>query len=257
MEKVFRKILRTQRISVRLGATFSMTALLLAVALQTASAKEGWKKRPASEWTREEAVEFLTKSPWAKEVDVWQLTGRQVQETMRQQTQTYSDAPGEPPVSVSTATASVAPEQVEGRYRVVWSSAELVRRGWERLRQLDPTLAEQHDPGGPSTRHHVVTVRVAKPPQGAPVLFAGLSAEELRVRAALQVGKERLTAEQALVHGTGAAQAVSFSFPRDKEGRATLAEAATVEFVFESPAGDRLKHKFTLKDMTSGGKPDY
>jgi hypothetical protein len=224
-----------------------------------AAAKDGWKKKPAGEWTREEAVEFLTRSPWAKEVEVWQLSGRQVRETVRQQTRTYSDAPGtEPPVTVSTATSAVAAEQVEARYRVAWTSAQIVRRGWERLQQIDPTLAEQFEPPEASPMHHIVTVRVTRPPEDVPVIFAGLSLEELRARAALQLSKKRtLAAERAVVHGTGAAQAVSFYFPREESGQATLAGADSAEFVFESPAGDRLKHKFKLKDMAVGGKADY
>ncbi len=233
-----------------------MVALALTAAMG-ASAKDEWQRKPAAQWTREEAIEFLTKSPWSKEVGVWQLTGRHVQETVRQQTQTYSDAPGEPPVTVSTATSSRAPEQVEARYRVVWSSAEIVRHGWERLKQIDPALAEQFQPPEVSSGHHIVTVRVVKPPTVGAVIFAGLSNEELRARAALQASKKRLVAERAVVHGTGAAQAVSLYFPREENGRATLAGAEVAEFVFESPAGDRLKHKFKLKEMAVGGKPDY
>jgi hypothetical protein len=224
-----------------------------------AAAKDGWKKRPAAEWTREEAVEFLSKSAWAKEVEVWQLSGRQVRETVRQQRQTYSDAPGtEPPVTVETTTSAVAAEQVEARYRVAWTSAEIVQQGWKRLKEIDPALAEQFEPPEPSAGHHIVTVRVTKPPESVPVLFAGLSLEELRARAALQVARGRaVAAERVVVHGTGAAQAASFYFPRAENGRATLAGAEAAEFVFESPAGDKLKHKFKLKEMQHGGKADF
>lgn len=233
-----------------------LAALLVTAA--TLSAKDEWKKKPAAQWTREEAVEFLSKSPWAKEVEVWHLTGRQVRETMRQQTQTYSDAPGEPPVQVSSTTSTLAPEQVEGRYRVAWTSAEIVRQGWERLKQLDPALAEMFEPPAASPTHHVVTVRVAKPPEGAPTIFAGADPEGWRARAVLRGSNKReVRAEQAVVHGTGAAAAVSFLFPRAENGQATLSGADWAEFEFESAAGDKLKHRFKLKEMQGGGRPDY
>jgi len=234
-------------------------ALVVAALLTVgAAAKDEWKKKPAGQWTREEAVEFFTKSPWAKEVEVWHLTGRQVRETVRQQTQTYSDAPGEPPVSVSTATSSLAPEQAAGRYRVAWTSAELVRQGWERLKEIDPALAEQFEPPEASAAHHIVTVRVAQPPEGGQVVFAGLVPAELSARATLRSSKKvTVTSEQAVVHGTGAAMAVSFYFPRAENGRATLAGAEWAEFEFESRAGDKLKHKFKLKEMRHDGRPDF
>ncbi len=248
-------ILAARRNSSNVRTGIGLAVIL--VATGAAVAKEEWKKKPAAEWTREEAVEFLSKSPWAKEVEVWHLTGRQVRETVRQQTQTYADAPGEPPVSVSTATSSLEPEQAEGRYRVAWTSAAIVRQGWERLKQLDAALAEQFAPPEASAAHHIVTARIVKPP-GVQTIFAGLGPEEMRARATLRSSKKSaLTAERAVVHGTGAAAAASFYFPREVDGQATLAGAEWAEFEFESVQGDKLKHKFKLKEMQAGGKPDY
>ena len=102
-------------------------AVMLAVA---AGAKDEWKKKPAGQWTQAEVEEFLRKSPWAKEVELWQFTGRTTRETVRERRETYSDAPGEAPVTVSSATQTVTPELVSAKYRVWWTSAGLVREAW-------------------------------------------------------------------------------------------------------------------------------
>jgi len=231
-------------------------AMMLATA---AGAKDEWKKKPAGQWTQEDVADFLRNSPWSKEVEVWQLTGRAQRETIRQRRETYSDAPGEPPVTVSTATQTVTPELVAAKYRVWWTSAGLARQAWERLRELNPALAEQDAPPEPSPAHHIVTVRATVPPtEPAKPVFAGLSEAELAARATLRTGKKKtVAAERVVRHGSGAGEAVSFCFPRELNGQATLAGAESVEFEFESPAGDKLKHKFKLKEMQAGGKPDF
>ena len=231
-------------------------AVMLAVA---AGAKDEWKKKPAGQWTQAEVEEFLRKSPWAKEVELWQFTGRTTRETVRERRETYSDAPGEAPVTVSSATQTVTPELVSAKYRVWWTSAGLARQAWERLRELNPALAEQDAPPEASPAHYIVTVRATVPPaEPTRPVFAGLSEPELLARATLRAGKKQtLAAERAVRHGSGAAESVSFYFPRELNGQATLAGAEWAEFEFESPLGDTLKHKFKLKEMQTGGKADY
>lgn len=232
--------------------------MVLALAVG-AGAKEEWKKKPAAQWTQAEVEEFLRKSPWAKEVELWQFTGRTTRETIRQRRETYSDAAGEAPVTVSSATQTVTPELVAAKYRVWWTSAGLVREAWERLRELNPALAEQDAPPEASPAHYIVTVRATVPPEEPTrLVFAGLNDADLLARAVLRTGKKQtLAAERVVRHGSGAAESVSFYFPREMNGQATLAGAEWAEFEFESPLGDKLKHKFKLKEMQSGGKADY
>ncbi|MGH9814104.1 MAG: hypothetical protein ACRD4T_13310, partial [Candidatus Acidiferrales bacterium] len=188
-----------------------------------------------------------------------QFTGRTTRETIRQRRETYSDAAGEAPVTVSSATQTVTPELVAAKYRVWWTSAGLVREAWERLRELNPALAEQDAPPEASPAHYIVTVRATVPPEEPTrLVFAGLNDADLLARAVLRTGKKQtLAAERVVRHGSGAAESVSFYFPREMNGQATLAGADTAEFEFESPLGDKLKHKFKLKEMQSGGKADY
>jgi len=56
----------------------------------------------------------------------------------------------------------------------------------------------------------------------------------------------------------GAAEAVSFYFPRAAQGQPTLAAPTKwAEFTLESLRGDKLKARFKLGDMRTADQPDY
>jgi len=237
----------------------SAAALVLAAGL-AASAGDEWKKKAPGEWAEKEVVEFLSESPWAKEVTVWQLTGQRVNRVVTQDRRVYQDAPGEVPYSITRQAESVEAGTVDARYGVRWVSATVARQAWERLRELNPALAEQFAPPEAAPAQHVLTLRVVEPPpEPARPIFAGLAETELVKRATLRTsGKRTLAAVRAARHGTGAAEAVSFFFAREENGQATLPVGTDwAEFSFESAAGDKLKVKFKLREMQVSGKPDY
>lgn len=226
-----------------------------------AGAADSWKKKNPAAWTAEEALAVLTDSPWARRVTVWQVTGRKLH-TVERSERIYQDAPGEPAVRLPQQRVISQPEVVEGRYAVSWSSAAILTQAWERLRQMgSEALAGLHlPPPEGSTRHYILTVRVLKPPAGpAQPLIAGLSEAQLLERARLRTSNEReLAPERLLRHGLGAGAGVSFFFPREQDGQATLPPRTSwAEFVFENSLGDQLKAKFKLKDMRFQGRPDY
>ncbi len=232
---------------------------VLAVAF-SADTKDAWKDRAVAEWTENEAVGFLSESPWSKEVTVWQLTGEKVNQVVRQQNRVYQDAPGEIPATVRSQAESVEAGTVDAHYRVRWVSATVARQAWERLRELNPALAEQFAPPEAAPAEHVLTLRVVEPPpEPTRAIFAGMAETKLVKRATLRTsGKRTLTAQRAMRHGMGAAEAVSFYFARAENGQATLpAGTEWAEFGFESAVGDKLKVRFKLREMNYQGKADY
>ncbi len=233
--------------------------VLLAAGL-AAIAGDTWKNRAPAEWTEKEVVEFLSQSPWSKEVTVWQLTGEKTNQVVRQQDRVYQDAPREVAATMRSEERSVEATTVDATYGVRWVSAGIAQQAWERLRELNPAQAEQLAPPEGAAAQHVLTLRVVKPPP-APTraIFAGMSETALVGHATLRTsGKRTLKPLRAQQHGKGAAEAVSFFFAREESGAATLpAGTGWVKFGFVSTTGDRLEVTFRVKEMVYEGKTDY
>lgn len=260
--------------------------LLLGLIAGALVAGEVWKEKPPAEWTQEEALAVLTNSPWAQQATLLQLSGRTLARLPDGQTVVYREAPNLPPRQYSVEPVSTEPELLMAVYAVRWSSAAMVQQALKRLAELSPVLAEmQAAPPELSAEHAVITVRVVEPPaessadklsrpalvldqtnrpiqeQPAVVadLFAGLSEEELRARAELVTARKlRLKPDRVLRHGMGTSEGISFFFPRQWSGAATLpAGTGWAEFVFAGVKGDKLKVRFKLNEMRVRGQPDY
>lgn len=254
---------------------------LMAVAVAAAPAGQG---NPTDTWTQEEALGVLTNSPWAKQETIYQMTGRLLGVLPGGKKVIYRDAPNSAPRQYSIEPRTIEPERLHAVYGVRWSSAEIVQQALERLGELNPVLAEmQAKPSELSPDHFVLTAHVVEPPSEgldrldrpllvdesgnpvrepeatAPDLFAVLSEEEMKERAELRIRKrERLAPERVVRHGLGASAGVSFFFPRQQQGRPTLApEDGEAEFVFKGPHGSELKVKFRLAEMRRAGQSDY
>lgn len=268
-----------------MGKTLARSVWLLALAGGALLAGEPWEGKPPAQWTQEEAQQVLTDSPWAREVALWQVTGRILGVLPDGSKVIYQTDRQSPPRIYSVRPTSIEPELVRAVYSVRWSTAETVQQALERLKEISPVLQQmQAPPPELSAHHYVLTARVVKPPSesalelhdrpfiqdesGRPVrdlpptaadIFAGLSEEELRERAQLRpAGGPGLKPDRALRHGLGASEGVSLYFPRQQNGRPTLpAGTKRAEFIFEGPRGDKLKVKFNLTEMRVGGRPDY
>ncbi|MGH9787260.1 MAG: hypothetical protein ACRD4U_00980 [Candidatus Acidiferrales bacterium] len=161
--------------------------LLLAVACALLApplvglAGEAWESKPASAWTQEEAVELLTKSPWAKQVTYWHASGRLVatmpdgsrvvvvDETGRQLATVGPPPPTPENPTQAHAPIPVLPELVDAEYALRWSSAKAVQDALGRLQEVSPAVGEmQAAPPELSSEHYVLTARVAKPPSETP-----------------------------------------------------------------------------------------
>jgi len=196
----------------------------------------------------------------------------------------YQDSSNLPPRQYSVQPVALEPELLRGVYGVRWSSAALIQQGLERLRALSPVLAEmQAPPPELSSQHLVLTARVIKPPaEGverfrrptiydesgrplpdepgfAPDIFNGLEDEALAAAAELRLSDgRRLKPARAPRHGVGTSEGVTFFFPREENGGATLRpDTEWAEFVFEGAKDNTLKAKFKLREMQVGGRPDY
>lgn len=237
------------------------SVLILLLASPAGVRADAWKKRPSAEWTEKEVLQLLTKSPWAKRVTVWHVTGRRLEDVIRDQ-RLYQDAPGEPAQRVITERVESQPEVVEGRYTVRWSSAATLQHAWRRLRQLGAqALVQLHVPPPiVPADYYVVTVRIAQPPAPpATHLFYGLPESQVIAGAQLRTNRKvSIKPARAVPVGLGSGKAVCFFFPRQQNGQRTVPlDAKWVEFVFKGASGDTLKTKFKLKDMRAAGEPDW
>ena len=273
--------------------TRAAAALGLALAASWAlAAGEAWESKPASAWTQEEAVKLLTKSPWTAPVVLQQMTGRQLARFEDGSTfgmwVVYRTSPDSPPRIFDQQPLEIKQEFVDATYAVRWSSAAAVQQALARLEELSPVVKEmQAGPPELAADAYVLTARVVTPPSessvremerrsrpledvntGRPVydeaptladIFAGLGEEELKARATLTTARKlQLKPARAVRHGVGTGEGISFFFPREINGAATLpAGTAWAEFVFQGPKGDKLKARFKMKEMTYQEKQDY
>lgn len=243
------------------------------------AARESWEGKPPSEWTLEEALKFFEDSPWSQEETVYQPSGRLLGVLPGGRKVVYQEGPNMPPRQYSVPILQVEPEMLVARYAVRWSSAQIVQRGLERLKELSGVHADMQAPApeGPDDKI-VLTARAVEPPRQslfdrfsrpvirdengrpleeaevtAPDLFSGLSDAELASAAELRLRDgQSLKPERAMQHGLGTSEGYTFYFPRPLPRGTT-----EVEFVFRGQKDSELKVKFKLREMQVNGKPDY
>jgi hypothetical protein len=263
-------------------------ALAFAWALSSPGhAGEAWESKPASAWTQEETLELLKKSPWTVQVELLQMSGRQLARFANGTRAVYRTSPDHPPRVFDQEPVGIEMEYVRATYAVRWSSARVVQEALKRLEGLSPVLKEMQAeaPELPADAY-VLTARVVTPPSeetarelerkttqvpdevGRPTydeaprvadLFAGLDEAALKERATLTTArKAQLRPTRVARHGVGTGEGISFFFPRELNGAPTLpAGTAWAEFVLEGRKGDKLKARFKMKDMVYQGKQDY
>ncbi|MFQ5695436.1 MAG: hypothetical protein ACE5HB_05560 [Terriglobia bacterium] len=193
-----------------------------------------WDKKPAGEWTVEEALQVVQDSPWARTVTLLDPSIR-----------------GERLARLAPRNrgSSVPPDYPLVHYLVRWESARPVAEAFARLEELGETTGAQFQspaPRQPADRY-VVTVKTTRPPRDGGDLFDGFGEDELAERAELKCNGVTVGAAEARPSGVGANAAVHFFFPRRHEDEPLLQkQREKVEFSFR---GRRftLKRKFTLE----------
>ena len=270
--------------SLTLAVTLSLASLAGAAFPGNNLAAQAWKEKPAESWTQDDLVELLNDSPWARKINLWQMTGRRMAVFPDGSKAVYQASPNSPVISYSVEPDHIEPERVMAVYVVRWSSAPLVAESLGRLHELSSVLAEmQALPPELSPGHFVLTVRVAQPPtesasdrfsratilseSGRPLpdqeaqasdVFAGLTEAELLAAAELRSNRKlRLKPDRAVRRGLGAAEGISFFFPREQEGQAVLPPSTKwAELRFKDKLGNELKARFNLREILSGGPRD-
>lgn len=263
---------------------FQACGLLVAIAL-AAAAGGTWKGKPAAQWTQDEALEVLNDSPWARTVELYQPSGRKLGIYPTGERVVLQDSPTTPERIYEPPPSRSEPEYLRAVYAVRWSSAATIQQAVKRLQDASQALAEGQAPAPEvPADSFVLTARVVVPPAESDLdrlnrtavrdeygrvmeqptvvghdLFAGLSDAELRDAASLRVDKgNTFKPERAVRFGLGTSEGISFFFPRLSGGQPTLpVKTDWVEFQFRAGNGITLKAKFKLKEMRSGGNPDY
>ena len=213
-----------------LGWVLVGLAALLAPVAALAWGDDFWKQKPPGEWTREEALELLQDSPWAREEFI-------VHPPLRGQiTVGTTIGLGKcPPGSQTPCThpATRLPDDLPGApsrggflttgYLVRWESATPVAQAFARLEELGERASAQFQappPRLPEDRY-VITVKTTRPPASGPDLFDGLGEEELKASARLKSGQVMVAPLEVERTGVGASAAVHFFFPRTHQDPST------------------------------------
>lgn len=233
---------------------------LLVSAVAFARPDDFWKRKPASEWTVEEALKLVQDSPWAR---------KQAVTVLRRQSQAdlsldVGGAECDPDAIDSNGNClqrrpslpldasqrrEVAPTNfVSATILVRWESAASVVQAFARLAELGAraSAAFQAPPPRLPSDRYVVTIKVLDPRGLGGDPFAGAGGGKGKSGAWLKTAHGTVAPLEAERSGVGAAAAMHFFFPRTQNDKPLLgAQRETVEFSFQ---GERfaLKTKFTV-----------
>lgn len=225
-----------------------LAALALAVGL--AQAEEFWKKKAPSQWTSEEAVSLLRKSPWAHQEEVamtWRRSTAGVQTLVL-------PPPGRQPLNgpMPRVQSTQRPETIlldSARYLVRWDSALPMRDAFTRLEALGEQTNREFEappPRWPEDRY-IITVKTLRPPEEGREPFESLSERQLRAQARLKTARGEVEPREVERSGVGAAAAMHFFFPRTFKGQPLLGERPEkIEFRLQRRRIE-LKSKFLLE----------
>lgn len=239
-----------------LGRILLVAGLLVST---TAHPNDFWKRKPASEWTVEEALKVLQDSPWARKQVVATPKPRpdsdfSVDSGLNNCDPDAVDASGRClewrvnlPVDASRRT-----EITQTNYTAVilvrWESATPVSQAFTRLAELGARVSAMFQAPPPllPVDRYVVTVKaIETPSQGADPL-AGVAEGNRKPRAWLKTAGGTVAPLEWERSGVGASSAIHFFFPRTQNGSPLVgSQRQTVEFSFQ---GEHfvLKCKFTL-----------
>jgi hypothetical protein len=255
------------------GATGQLRSVALPIVLFLAAlpvaCDADWKNKPSSQWTVDDALKVVQKSPWAREVVV--STPRYVADRMRREAAqrenspnlpagaeagpSESNAPRHAPTGAGTtrptAPTSPTPRQyVAAAYLVRWETARPVVEAFARLRALGEETSAAFQSPAPRLLpdRYVITVKTTHPATWMGMdIFYRLKEEQLREAARLKTKRGLVAPIEIERSGIGASAATHFYFPREYEGKPLLAQKKeTVEFQFQA-LRFRLKSKFKLE----------
>ena len=241
--------------------TILCLAMLLFSVPRAARADEFWKHRPASQWTRAEALKLLRRSPWAKEeVVVFPRLENQASFSVPTGTMHCDPEATDPNGNCWQKGRKEAPvdsqQQIHSTFHlppsvsflVRWESATPIAEAFARLKELGETAGAIFVAPPPRTPmdRYVVTVKVDQPGHAGFEPFLVTPAGKPELLAALKTSHGTVAPLEIEFTGTGANSAVHLFFPRTIDGAPLLgSERASAEFTLVG-AGFSLRSKFSF-----------
>ena len=224
------------------GNNLSRAAIGILFSVLFLWAGEPWKEKPYSEWTAKEVQRLFEDSPWARPVA-----------TAYESSEIVAVVSGQSP---ETGTPVARTEKVKSFVIVQWASAQTIREGIVRARQLQGTYSQQGTAEflSQSPPDHVVVVfgpDVKK--------FEGISEDTLRQSAYLKIkeSNQKIPAASARVVRSGPdLSAAEFHFPREVDRKPAI-RPNDKKAIFSCPFGrNSISATFDLRKMVRDGKPD-
>ena len=235
--------------------------LLLAFAA-VARADDFWKHKPSSQWTTDQALKLLRRSPWAR-LEIVPLLRRESEPAFSVPTGTRHcdtdaiDKNGnctqqtriEMPVDSSRQLDAAPALTPAAGILVRWESAAPVAQAFARLEQLGERAAAAFQapaPRYPEDRY-VITVKVEDPGRPGFEPFTVTPSGKPELRATLKTRRGTVAALEIEFTGTGTSSSAHFFFPRTLDGAPLLGPGRdSAEFSLQ---GTRfaVHSKFTLE----------
>jgi hypothetical protein len=250
-------------------------ALLLAVAFRTipplvtlflgllpvARADDFWKHKPPAQWSVEEALKLVRRSPWAKlEVVVFLRQENQADYSIPTGTKHCDpdaiDASGnctqrlriEVPEDSSRGTDAAPKLSPSTAFLVRWESAAPVTQAFARLEELGERAVAAFQAQAPRlpAERYVITVKLEQPGRAGFEPFAVTPAGKPPMRATLKTRRGAVAPLEVEFTGAGTSSSAHFFFPRTLDGAPLLGPGRdSAEFTMLG-VGFVVRSKFTL-----------
>jgi len=229
--------------------------------LSISRADDFWKYKPPAQWSREEALKVVRRSPWAR-LDVVVFLRREAQaaysiptgskhcdsDAIDQNGNCLQKGRVEAPVDSSRRLDAAPTLSPSAGFLVRWESAAPVSQAFARLEELAERAVvafQAPAPRLPADRY-VITVKLEEPGRAGFEPFAVTPAGKPPLRATLKTRRGTVAPLETEFTGAGANSSVHFFFPRTLDGEALLGPGRySVEFKIEG-AGFAARSKFAL-----------
>jgi hypothetical protein len=245
---------------VALRTILPFVALSLGVS-PVSRADDFWKHKPPAQWSREEALKVVRRSPWARlDVVVFLRQGTQAaysiptgtkhcdSDAIDQNGNCLQKGRVEAPVDSSRQLDAAPTLSPSAGFLVRWESAAPVSQAFARLEELGERAVvafQARAPRLPADRY-VITVKLEQPGRAGFEPFAVTPVGKPLLRATLKTRRGIVAPLEVEFTGAGANASVHFFFPRTLDGAALLRPGRdSAEFKIEG-AGFAARSKFTL-----------
>jgi hypothetical protein len=245
---------------VALRPILRLVALFLGLS-SISQADDFWKHRPPAQWSVEEALKIVQRSPWAR-LNVVVFLRQEPQASYSIPTGTKHcdqdaiDPNGncmqkgrvEGPVDSSRQVDAAPQLSPSAGFLVRWESAVPVSQAFARLQELGERAAAVFQAQAPRlpVDRYVITVKLEQPGRVGFEPFAVTSTGKPVLRATLKTRRGTVAPLEVEFTGAGTSSAAHFFFPRTLDGAPLLGPGRdSAEFTLQG-AGFAVRSKFTL-----------